>query len=103
VDRLVLVTPFDSLVNVARAHFPWLPVRLLMLDRYDSAARAAGIQAPALVVIAEADEIIPRVRTDALTDAFSVRPRVLVLNGAGHNDLDLDPSYLREVAGFLAR
>jgi hypothetical protein len=54
-------------------------------------------------VVAEADEIIPRVRTDALTDAFSVRPRVLVLNGAGHNDLDLDPSYLREVAGFLAR
>ena len=103
VDRLVLVTPFDSLVNVAGAHFPWLPVRLLMLDRYDSAARISAVRAPTLVVVAEADEIVPRARTDALIDAFTVRPRVLVLEGAGHNDLDLDPSYLREVAGFLAR
>ena len=103
VERLVLVTPFDSLVNVARAHFPWLPVRLLMLDRYDSVTRIPAVRSPVLVVIAEADEIVPRARTDALIDAFRVRPRVLVLEGAGHNDLDLDPSYLREVAGFLAR
>ena len=103
VDRLVLVTPFDSLVNVARAHFPWLPVSLLMLDRYDSAARIPAVRSPALVVVAEADEIIPRARTDALIDAFTVRPRVLVLEGAGHNDLDLDPAYLREVVDFLAR
>jgi pimeloyl-ACP methyl ester carboxylesterase len=103
VDRLVLVTPFDSLVNVARAHFPWLPVRLLMLDRYDSASRMPAVQSPALVVVAEEDEVVPRARTDALVGAFSVRPRVLVLKGAGHNDLDLDPGYLREVVDFLAR
>ena len=103
VDRLVLVTPFDSLVNVARVHFPWLPIRLLMLDRYDSAARIPAVRSPALVVVAEADEVVPRARTDALINAFSVRPRVLVLKGVGHNDLDLDPGYLREVVDFLAR
>ena len=103
VDRLVLVTPFDSLVNVAGVHFPWLPVRLLMLDRYDSAARVPAVRSQALVVVAEADEVVPRARTDALIEAFSVRPRVLVLTGAGHNDLDLDPRYLREVVDFLVR
>ena len=102
VDRLVLVTPFDSLVNVAGAHFAWLPVHLLMLDRYDSAARAATVQAPALVVIAQADEVVPRARSDALIDAFRVRPRVRVLEGAGHNDLDLDPGYLDGVVEFLS-
>lgn len=102
VERLVLVTPFDNLANVAQAHFPWLPVRLLMLDRYDSAGHAPAIEEPTLVVIAERDEIIPRARTDALVDAFNDRPQVRVLKGARHNDLDLDPDYLREVGAFLA-
>ncbi len=100
--RVVLVTPFDSLVNVARDHFRWIPVGLLMLDRFDSASRAPAVAADALVVIAEADEIIPRARTDALVGAFRSRPRVIVLAGARHNEIDLDPRYLDEVATFLA-
>jgi len=102
VDRLVLVTPFDSLASVAQSHYPWLPVRVLMLDRYESASCAPSIRAEALVVVAEADEVIPRARTDALIRAFKVRPRVLVLEGARHNDLDGDPAYLAEVVEFLA-
>jgi pimeloyl-ACP methyl ester carboxylesterase len=39
VERLVLVTPFDSLVNLAKTYFGWLPVGLLLQDRYDSARR----------------------------------------------------------------
>ena len=101
VSRLALVTPFDSLVNVARAHFRWLPVGLLMLDRFDSAREAPAIAADVLVVIAEADEIIPRGRSDALVDAFRSRPRVVVLEGARHNDIDLDSRYLDEIAAFL--
>ena len=41
VRRLVLVTPYDSLANVAGAHFPMFPVAFLMRDRYDSASHAA--------------------------------------------------------------
>jgi pimeloyl-ACP methyl ester carboxylesterase len=101
VRRLALVTPFDSLVNVARTHFRWLPVGLLMLDRFDSTIGAATIAADVLVVIAEADEIIPRGRSDALVEAFPSRPRVVVLEGARHNEIELDPRYLDEIAGFL--
>jgi len=103
VRRLALVTPFDSLVNVARAHFPWFPVGLLMLDRYDSASRASAITAETQVVIAEADEIVPRASSDSLVDAFRIPPRVVVLESARHNDLDLDPRYLDEVVTFLGR
>ncbi len=103
VRRLVLVTPFDSLVNVARAHFRWIPVGLLMLDRYDSASRASAITAQAMVVIAEADEIVPRARSDALVGAFRARPRVVVIEASRHNEIDLDPRYLDEVVTFLGR
>ena len=102
VARLVLVTPYDSLVNVARAHFPWLPVRWLMLDRYDSAARVPDVEAETLVVIAGRDEVIPRARAEALVKAFAVPPRVLVLEGARHNDLDHDPAYLGGIVEFLS-
>ena len=101
-QRLVLVTPYDSLVNVAREHFPLFPVALLMRDRYDSATRVRDIRAPALAVIAGADEIIPRARSEALVAGFPPsRLQVIVLQGATHNSLDLFPGYLRAVANFL--
>jgi pimeloyl-ACP methyl ester carboxylesterase len=103
VERLVLVTPYDSLLDVARAYFRWLPVGLLMRDRYESARRAPAVSAPVLVVIAEADEIIPRARSEALVAAFAPRQAsVVVVPGVGHNTLDSSPGYLESVATFLA-
>ena len=103
ISRLALVTPYDSLVGVAGSHFGWLPVGLLMRDRFDSASRAAAVSAETLVIIAEADEVIPRDRSDALVAAFNPRPRVLMLDGVGHNDIDFDPRYLDGLAKFLGR
>jgi pimeloyl-ACP methyl ester carboxylesterase len=102
VDRLVLVTAFDSLVNVARAHLRWLPIGLLMRDRYESASRAGRVTAPVLVVIAGEDEIIPRARSDALVTAFAPgQVQVVVVPGVGHNTLDLLPQYLESIRAFL--
>lgn len=102
VERLVLVTPYDSLVNVARSYFAWLPVGLLLRDRYDSAARAVEVSAPVLVVIAGSDEIIPRARSDALAGAFGAgQAEVIVVDEARHNTLDTFPGFLGAVAGFL--
>ena len=103
VNRLVLVTPFDSLVNVAQGHFRYLPVRWLLKDRYDSASRAGGITAPVLVVTAADDTIIPRERSAALVAALpQEQVRVEVVAGVGHNTLDLSPAYLEAVRAFLA-
>lgn len=102
VERLVLVTAFDSLVNLAREHFRWLPVGLLLRERYESTARAPRVRAPVLLVVAGEDEIVPRRRSLALAAAF--RPgqaRVVVAPGVGHNTLDLSPLYLQSVRDFL--
>jgi pimeloyl-ACP methyl ester carboxylesterase len=92
VSRLVLVTPFDSIENVARGHYPFLPVRWLLKDKFDSASRIAGVRAPTLVVIAQRDEIIRRARSDALVAKFPAgQVRVEVVAGATHNDLEYEP------------
>lgn len=102
VRRLALVAPYDSLVEVAREHYAWLPVGWLLLDRYDSAARAARVRAPVLIVIAGDDEVIPRRRSEALAAAFPPsQVEVAVLPGATHNSLDLFPQYLDTLAQFL--
>jgi uncharacterized protein len=102
VDRLVLVTAYDSLVNVAREYFGWLPVGLLLKDRYDSAELARDVDAPVLIVIAAEDEIISRPRSEALAAAFAPgQARRAVVQGATHNTLDLSPEYLAVVRDFL--
>jgi pimeloyl-ACP methyl ester carboxylesterase len=102
VDRLVLVTAYDSLVNVAREYFGWLPVGLLLKDRYDSVGLAPEVDAPVLIVIAAKDEIISRPRSEALAAAFAPgQARRAIVAGATHNTLDLSPAYLEVVQDFL--
>jgi uncharacterized protein len=102
VERLVLVTAYDSLVNVAREYFGWLPVGLLLKDRYDSAGLARAVEAPVLVVIAAEDEIISRSRSEALANAFAPgQARVEIIEGATHNSLDLATAYLAVIQDFL--
>jgi pimeloyl-ACP methyl ester carboxylesterase len=90
VERLVLVTPYDSMAGAASHHFPWLPVRLLLRDRYDSASYAPQVKAPTTILAAARDEVIPLSSSEALYRRF--RPGVAtyhVVPGVGHNDISL--------------
>lgn len=104
VERLVLVTPFDSIADVAADHFPWLPVRPLMRDRYDSLRRIAAVRSPTLVVVAEHDEVVFRARSEALIAAIPPPLRhTLLVPGATHNDVSFYPVYFQSLREFLYR
>ncbi len=103
VDRLVLVTPFDSIEAVAARHYPLVPVGLLLQDKYRSSAAAPRIGAPTLLIAAESDEVIPRANSNALLASF--RPGVasmVVLPVEGHNAVEGFPGYLLLLRRFLA-
>jgi pimeloyl-ACP methyl ester carboxylesterase len=104
VGRLVLVTPFDSILDMARRLFPILPVRLLLADRFESVKDAPRVTAPTLVVAAGADEVVPASHTRRLLAAFreGVAEEVW-FPAAGHNDLSLDRAYLDTIRRFLDR
>jgi pimeloyl-ACP methyl ester carboxylesterase len=105
VDALMLVTPWDTLANVAAHHYPWLPVRLLLRDRYDSRQNLQRFGKPVLVAIAERDSIIPRRFGDALYESLPPPKKKLVIAGAEHNDwIDhIDAGWWQEALGFLLR
>ena len=102
VEKVVLVTPYDSVVNVAAERYPWAPVRWLIKDDYDSVKRMVAVRAPVLVVIAEHDESIPRAHSDALVAAIPgmLRHAIVIPHGT-HNDLGDYQRYLAIVRSFL--
>lgn len=101
VDRLALVTPFDSLVRVAAGYFPWLPVNALMRERFESWRYVGDIRCPVLVVQAEEDEVIPAARTQALIHAFRPPPSVQIVADAGHNTVQDHADYRVSLERFL--
>jgi pimeloyl-ACP methyl ester carboxylesterase len=103
VAALLLITPWDRLENVGAHHYPWLPVRWLLRDRYDSAAHLAAIGRPVLVAIAERDDIVPPRFGRALYESLGDPKRLATIQGAGHNDwlLRADARWWREALAFL--
>jgi fermentation-respiration switch protein FrsA (DUF1100 family) len=84
---LILRSPFTSMVDVGRVHYPILPVHWLLRDRYPSIDRIGRIRAPLLVVGGDRDGIVPIEQSRRLYEAAgsSVR-KLIVIPGADHND-----------------
>ncbi len=107
---LVLRSPFASLAEIARVHYPFVPARLLLMDRYPSIDTIANVPAPVLILAGEADRIVPHEQSRRLFEA-AVEPKQFVLiAGADHNDPDLfggtrliavTVDFLRREAGLL--
>ncbi len=102
VEKLVLVTPFDSLVAVAGAHYPWLPTSLLVTERYESAAWLRDYRGEVLVIRAGRDVIVPPASTDRLIAALPRPPQVIALANAGHNNVLTTAAEADAIIRFLA-
>lgn len=100
VHRLVLVTPFDSLDAVASTHYPFVPVRLLMRERFDSAEALRKARMPILILRAGDDAVIPAERTHALRTA-TPHAREIVIEGAGHDSISGHAAYEHALAAFM--
>ena len=101
IDRLVLVTPYDSILNVARERYGYFPVSMLLRDRYESWRSAERITSPALVLLASDDPAIPRPRSDALIARLRAPKTVVVIPHSDHNNLSNSPLYADSIRRFL--
>ncbi len=102
VAGLILVAPYDSMTAVAGSIYPFLPVNLLLKDRYESIKVAPDINAQALFLVAANDSIIPPQHARKLADAWGGRVDWRLLAGAGHNTLGTQREFNAAVTEFLA-
>ncbi len=102
VDGVALITPYDSVLSVAKTRFPLFPVKLLLKDRFDSLARVKNIKSKVLVIAAEHDEIIPMSHTQRLVNEFKGEQiQFLIIKNSGHNTLSNSDDYYKALGDFM--
>jgi len=94
-SRLILITPYNSLVELAQSRMPLFPVKWVMRDTFESWRYAPLITVPTLLIAAGQDEIIPRASTEQLHAHFAKGVATLqVIPGKDHNSISDSPQYL---------
>jgi uncharacterized protein len=83
---MVLRSPFVDLASVAAVHYPFLPARALLRDRYPVAEQLADVTVPTTVVYGSADSIVPPEQSRAVADAAARLHDEVEVPGADHND-----------------
>jgi len=100
VERLVLITPYDSLLNLAAGQFRYFPIRWLLLDKFESWRYASKVTAPTRLIAAKHDEVIPFANTKSLYEHMpQSRATLTVIPGVGHNDISESPEYIPALRG----
>lgn len=99
--RLLLLAPPTSTVETGSRHYPWLPVRYLMRNRFDNLGPAADVTCPALVVHGDVDRVVPVDMGRRVAEAL--RGEFVLASGHDHTSLPLSPMgpYAGRIRAFL--
>lgn len=87
-EKLLFITAFDSLANVAKGHYWYLPVKTLLRDNYDSSTWLENFSGKIKIIHGDRDSVIPLYHSQNLFNSLKTEDKELVvIRGAGHNDL----------------
>lgn len=102
---LVLRSPFTSLADVASVHYPFLPVSVLLKDRYENLKAIDLVGAPLLVIAGSADRTVPTDQSMRVYEAASEPKALFIVEGADHNDQELSAGFelVDEIVQFIDR
>ena len=97
---IILVTPYESIAAIAKFQYPWLPIERLLRHPFRSIDHAPNIKMPALILLAEFDEVIPVESGQKLGDAWGGEKEIVTIP-AGHNDINEPPAYFQAINRFI--
>lgn len=102
-DALILRSPFTSLADVGAAHYPFLPVSLLLRDRFPNKEHVERLTSPLLVIAGSEDRIVPAEQSRQLWQVAPEPKQLLIIEDAGHNDFELlaGDELINEIDRFL--
>ncbi len=93
IKAIILQAPFTTLADVGAYHYPFIPIRLLLKDKYNSLAKASNVQVPVCIIHGENDGIIPPAMSQKLFNAFQEPKTLHLVPHTGHNDL-FEPTFV---------
>ena len=102
---VALLTPWDTLPDVAQSHYWYLPAKWLVKDKYDSITNLKSYKGNVAIILAEYDEVIPVKHGERLYQSITANKRRWVMENAGHNSIPVDAhlAWWGDVIDFLQR
>ncbi len=101
IRKTILVTPYESIRNVACDHFPKILVDLLLQDRYETMEFADRLRNRVLLPAADRDEVVRPQRAEALYRLIPGDKKLIRVENAQHNTIDRYEIYWREIENFI--
>lgn len=102
----IFITPFESLLSVAKDHYPLLPIENILKHKFESNLLAPKIDTPLLVIAGDKDKLIPIKHSKALFESWGKNTNLnkkefITIKGAQHNNIFLSRQYWIEIDNFL--
>jgi cephalosporin-C deacetylase-like acetyl esterase len=101
VAALTLITPYDSILAIAKRRFRSIPVSLVLKHRFESVKFAVKVSAPVLVLRAEFDDVVPHRHTDQLVSKLQTVALDHIVGGSDHSSIPYLPDTQKCIAEFL--
>lgn len=93
VDRLILLVPFESMMNIAQEKIPIIPMGLVLTNTYESQKAAPEISSPTTIIAAKLDALIPPYHAEKLSRAFPSLSSYIEIDKAEHTNLRKFPQF----------
>jgi len=103
VDGLVLVTPYDSILSIAKLKYPFFPIELLLQNKFESVNYIPLVKAKIAVIEVEHDTIIPHYHLEKLLEAMPSRPLHVILTNTTHGNVLDNPTFTRTLQKILGK
>jgi pimeloyl-ACP methyl ester carboxylesterase len=100
---MVLRSPFTELADVGSHHYPLLPVRALLRDRFPVLDHLAESDVPVTVIYGERDSVVPTALSARVADHAAALAERVVIEGADHNDAVMFGPRVADAVVRLAR
>jgi pimeloyl-ACP methyl ester carboxylesterase len=103
IQGVILITPYDSIENIARLNYPCLPVSLVLRHRFNSINYVSRIACPLLVIYGGQDTVVPPERTEKLINHLAQEKEIVLIDQADHTTIDMFPEYWSAILRFINR
>jgi dienelactone hydrolase len=102
-SSVVLITPYDSILAIAKRRFRVMPIEYMLRDRFESIKYAPSLKAPTYVLRAASDDVVPHFHTDLLVAKLGALVADDVVPESDHMNIPYLETTQAMIAGFLTR
>lgn len=103
VDGLILLTPYDSILSIAKLKYPFFPIDLLLKNKFESVNYIPHVKSKIAVMEVENDVTIPRYHLEKLLEALPSKPLHVIFSNTTHGDVLDHPAFTKELQKLLGK